>query len=131
VVVRLTLILPHDLYHVVVEDPFPAGMEAQDPNLKTTQLGEGGEPQAEQVLSQFDPADPYSAGWGWWNFHPAQLFDDRIAWTADYLPAGTYQLSYTLLAFQPGEYRVLPARAWQFYFPDVQANSTGEVFEVK
>ena len=32
---------------------------------------------------------------------------------------------------QAGEYRVLPARAWQFYFPDVQGNSAGAVFEIK
>jgi len=25
----------------------------------------------------------------------------------------------------------LPARAWQFYFPEVQGNSAGELFEIK
>jgi hypothetical protein len=32
---------------------------------------------------------------------------------------------------QPGEYRILPARAYQFYFPDVQGNSAGEIFTIE
>ncbi|MBN1248547.1 MAG: alpha-2-macroglobulin, partial [Anaerolineae bacterium] len=36
--VRLTIIAPHDLYYVVVEDPLPAGAEAIDTSLATTSL---------------------------------------------------------------------------------------------
>jgi hypothetical protein len=58
-------------------------------------------------------------------FHPAQIFDDHIAFAADYLPAGSYELTYTLVSVQSGQFRVLPARAWQFYFPDVRGSSAG------
>ena len=34
--VKLTIIAPHDLYYVVVEDPLPAGAEAIDTSLETT-----------------------------------------------------------------------------------------------
>lgn len=128
VTVRLTLTLPHDAYYLFVEDYIPAGSEILDTRLKTSQQGEGGEAQA---ATPYDPRNPFAQGWGWWLFHPAQIYDDHIAWAADYLPAGTYELTYTLTLLQPGEFRVMPARAWQFYFPEVQANSSGEMFEIK
>jgi uncharacterized protein YfaS (alpha-2-macroglobulin family) len=126
--VRLALNLPQDSYFLAVEDYIPAGSEILDLRLKTSQVGEGGEPQSEVL---YDPRRPFAQGWGWWLFNPARIYDDHIAWTADYLPAGTYELTYTLMILQPGEYRALPARAWQLYFPDVQAHSAGTVFEIK
>jgi uncharacterized protein YfaS (alpha-2-macroglobulin family) len=78
----------------------------------------------------YSSSSPFSSGWGWWLFSEPQIYDDHIAWAADYLPAGTYELTYTLVALQAGQYRVLPARAWQFYFPEVQGNSAGSVFGV-
>ncbi|MBN1147462.1 MAG: Ig-like domain-containing protein [Anaerolineales bacterium] len=126
--VRLALNLPQDVYYLAVEDYIPAGSEILDVSLKTSQVGEGGEPQSEVL---YDPRRPFAQGWGWWLFNPARIYDDHIAWTADYLPAGIYELTYTLLSLQPGEYRVLPARAWQLYFPEVQAHSAGSVFEIK
>ena len=59
------------------------------------------------------------------------MYDDHIAFTAEYLPAGTYELTYTLVMLQAGEYQVLPARAWLFYFPEVQGTSAGTVFEIR
>jgi uncharacterized protein YfaS (alpha-2-macroglobulin family) len=123
----VTLTLPNDAYYLLVEDYIPAGAEILDPRLKTSQLGEGDAPIAEV---KFDSRHPFDSGWGWWYFNDAQIYDDHISWAADYLPAGTYELTYTIATFQPGEYRVLPARAWQFYFPEVQANSAGTVFEI-
>jgi uncharacterized protein YfaS (alpha-2-macroglobulin family) len=126
--VRLTLTLPQDAYFLALEDTIPAGSEILDLSLKTSQVGEGGAPQTETL---YDPRRPFAKGWGWWLFNPARIYDDRIAWTADYLPAGTYELVYTLVLSQPGEYRALPAHAWQLYFPDVQAYTAGGVFEIK
>ena len=127
VTVRVTLTLPNDAYYLLVEDYIPAGAEILDPRLKTSQLGEGDAPIAEV---KFDSQHPFDSGWGWWYFNDAQIYDDHISWASDYLPAGTYELTYTIATFQPGEYRVLPARGWQFYFPEVQANSAGTVFEI-
>jgi hypothetical protein len=75
--------------------------------------------------------DPYANGWGWWLFHDPQIRDDSILFSADYLPAGTYVLTYTLVPLQTGEYRVLPAHAWESFFPEVQGTSAGAVFEIK
>jgi uncharacterized protein YfaS (alpha-2-macroglobulin family) len=128
--VRLTLTLPEEAYHLMVEDYLPAGAEIVDTSLKTTQqsLDVMGETKIEPL---YDPGFPYSGGWGWWLFNTPRIYDDHIAWAVDYLPAGTYVLTYTLAVSQPGEYHVLPARAWQFYFPEVQGNSAGSMFAIR
>jgi uncharacterized protein YfaS (alpha-2-macroglobulin family) len=127
VTVDLTLVLENDAYYLVVDDHLPAGSEIIDFNLQTSQLGIPNlPPQAEF----FDPSQPFSAGWGWWWFSSPQILPDRIAWSADFLPAGTYKLSYTLTLTQPGTYRVIPARAWQTYFPEVQGGAAGTLFTV-
>ena len=105
----------------MVEDYIPAGAEILDISLKTSQLGSLGDNNVNQAFSD---------GWGWWYFGEPQVYDDHIAWSVDMLPPGTYELTYTLAVLNPGEYRVLPARVWQFYFPEVQGNSEGEVFEI-
>jgi uncharacterized protein YfaS (alpha-2-macroglobulin family) len=124
---QLTLVLPHDSYYVMVEDFIPAGMEILNRNLKTSQLGVD----ETQVQVQFDDKDPFADGWGWWLFHEPQVRDDSILFSAEFLPAGTYVLTYTLTPLQAGEYRVLPAHAWQAFFPEVQGTSAGAVFEIK
>jgi hypothetical protein len=127
--VRLALTVPRDAYYVVVEDFIPAGSEILDTSLKTSQLGDPfideGEPEP-----LYDVRNPFGRGWGWWFFQQPLIFDDHIAWAASYLPAGTYELTYTLTALQSGEFRVLPGRAYQFYFPEVQGSTAGEIFTV-
>lgn len=128
VTVRLTLSLPQDGYYVMVEDFIPAGAEILDTRLKTSQQALEGEPAVE---AQITPNNPYANGWGWWLFNEASIFDDHIAWSAEYLPAGVYELTYTFVPVQAGEYQVLPARAWELYFPEVQATSSGSRFVIK
>jgi uncharacterized protein YfaS (alpha-2-macroglobulin family) len=126
-VARLTLVLPHDAYYVMVEDAIPAGMEILDRSLKTSQQGID----TTEVEVQFDDSDPFAEGWGWWLFHEPQIRDDGILFAADHLPAGTYVLTYTLIPLQAGEYHILPAHAWEAFFPEVQGTSAGAVFEIK
>jgi uncharacterized protein YfaS (alpha-2-macroglobulin family) len=123
---RLTLTLPNDSYYVTLEDYIPAGTEILNQALKTSQQGEDGT----DVQVIYDPDDPFARGWGWWYFSEPQIRDERITWTADYLPAGTYELTYTLIPTQAGEFRTLPAHAWQAFFPDVQGTSAGMIFEI-
>ncbi|MCC6500899.1 MAG: Ig-like domain-containing protein [Anaerolineales bacterium] len=124
---QLTLTLPHDAYYVMVEDFIPAGAEVLDQNLNTSQQAT----ESTGVQVQFDDENPFADGWGWWLFNPPQIRDESILFTADYLPAGTYVLTYTLTPLQAGEYRVLPAHAWQAFFPEVQGTSAGTVFEIE
>ena len=124
--VEVTLTLPDDSYYVLVEDGIPAGTEILNQNLNTSQQGVDA-----SDVSVYDPNNPYRGGWGWWWFRAPEIHDESILWSADYLPAGTYVLSYTLIPTQAGEYRVLPTHAWQNFFPEVQGTSAGEVFVVQ
>jgi hypothetical protein len=102
-------------------------MEILDRSLKTSQQTLDGT----DVEVQFDTKDPFAGGWGWWLFHEPQVRNDGILFAADYLPAGTYVLTYTLVPLQAGEYRVLPAHAWEAFFPEVQGTSAGALFEIR
>jgi len=124
--VQITLSLANDSYYVLVEDAIPAGAEILDQSLLTAQQGVDA-----NEVSVYDPSNPYSDGWGWWLFRAPEIHDERIEWSADYLTAGTYVLSYTIIPTQAGEYRVLPAHAWQNFFPEVQGTSKGEIFVVQ
>ena len=125
--VRLTIIAPHDLYYVVLEDPFPAGCEAVDTTLATTSLLE-----SEPGLTRSTSDGPWSwFSWWWWRWYSrSELRDEKLALFADYLPAGTYTYQYTLRASVPGQFKVLPASANEFYFPEVFGRSDGRLFTV-
>jgi alpha-2-macroglobulin len=129
--VHLTLVASQDMYYVVVEDFIPAGGEILDTSLKTSQIGDPAGFEEQSTGPIYDPGNPFDQGWGWWFFNAPQIYDDHITWTANFLPAGTYELTYTVTLLQEGEFRLLPARAYQFYFPDVQGNSAGAVFTIQ
>jgi len=127
VTVHLTLVVPNNMYNLMVEDYIPAGTEIQNLQLKTTEIGD-----IESLQVQaWTPGDIYTRGWGWWYFSTPEIYKDHIAWAVNYLPAGTYELTYTIIAFRAGEYHVLPAHAWQFYFPDVEGTSEGQVITIE
>jgi len=123
--VKLTIIAPHDLHYVVVEDPFPAGAEGVDQSLKTTSVvGEAPE------LTRTDRRDPWGGGYGWWWFSHTELRDEKAVLFATYLPQGTYEYTYLIRASLSGEYRVIPTHAYEMYFPEVFGRSDGGVFTV-
>jgi alpha-2-macroglobulin len=125
--VRLTITMPDDAYNLLVQDYIPAGADILDSSLNTSQQGQ----QDMDIQSLIDPSDPFKNGWGWWYFNQPQIYADHILWSADYLPAGTYELTYTIIPSLAGNYHLLPAHAWQAYFPEVQGTSAGAVFEIK
>jgi uncharacterized protein YfaS (alpha-2-macroglobulin family) len=63
-------------------------------------------------------------------FGQPQIMDDRVIFAAEFVPAGTYVLTYQLVLNHAGSYRVLPARAWQAYFPEVQGHTGGQAFTI-
>jgi uncharacterized protein YfaS (alpha-2-macroglobulin family) len=125
IIVSLTMIIPHDMVNVMVEDNIPAGTEIINRQFLTTQMF----PEEEQPL--FNPRNPFDQGWGWWYFRERQIYDDHILWTAEFLPAGTYTLTYELYPYQRGVYQVLPAHAWQYFYPEVQGTSSGSLFAIE
>jgi uncharacterized protein YfaS (alpha-2-macroglobulin family) len=125
--VRLTITVPHPMYLVVVEDFIPAGAEVLNLELKTNQIVVSG-PSTQGP--QYDPRDPFAGGWGSWYFGAPTVYDDHIRWIASSLPAGTYELTYLLTPLQAGEYRLIPAHAYQYYFPDVEGTTDGALFKI-
>ncbi|NLF00792.1 MAG: alpha-2-macroglobulin, partial [Anaerolineales bacterium] len=124
--VRLTIIAPHDLYYVVVEDPLPAGGEAIDTSLATTSVLE----QEAMLMRAADEEWSWLNRWWWRWYSRSEMRDDRVVLFADYLPAGTYEYTYTFRATQAGEYRVIPTTAREFYFPEVFGRGAGSLFSV-
>jgi uncharacterized protein YfaS (alpha-2-macroglobulin family) len=120
---RLTLVVPNDVHHLVVEDYLPAGLEAIDQNLATASQSE---PPARLTWE-----DLLYKGWGWWwNFEHIELRDERIVLAASYLPAGTYIYTYPLRVVHIGEFQTLPPMAYEFYFPEVFGRGNGMSFRV-
>ena len=125
--VNLTLIAPHDLYYLVVEDMLPAGAEAVDTSLATTSLLES-DPSLRREYEGEEGWYPY---WWWWNWYSrSELRDEKVVLFADYVPAGTYEYTYTFRAVLPGEYQVIPTFANEFYFPEVFGRGEGELFVI-
>ena len=125
ITVVLTLNVPYTMYNLMVEDFIPSGAEVVDPHLLTSQTI------VEEPGPVYDPIMPFADGWGWWLFNTPQIYDDHVLWTANTVPAGTYTLTYHLLPYQRGDFQVLPAHAWQYFFPEVQGTSAGNLFTIE
>ncbi|MBI5564762.1 MAG: alpha-2-macroglobulin, partial [Chloroflexi bacterium] len=129
--VDLTIVAPNDLYYLVVEDPLPAGAEAIDRGLATTSMLD----QDPTLISQprySERGDAfYSPWWWWWNWYSrSELRDEKVVLFADYLGRGTYEYSYTMRATLPGDYKVIPTVASEFYFPEVFGRSDGRLLSI-
>jgi hypothetical protein len=128
--VDLTIIAPHDLYYIVVEDPLPAGAEAIDTGLATTSMLAEGPNLQPRYSDSGKMVYPYY--WWWWNWYDrSELRDEKVVLFADYLYRGTYEYSYTMRATLPGEYKVIPTVANEFYFPEVFGRSDGRLLKIE
>ena len=73
----------------------------------------------------------YEFYYWWWNWYSrSEMRDEKVVLFADYLPAGTYEYTYTFRAVLPGEYQVIPTFANEFYFPEVFGRGEGELFVI-
>ena len=127
VLVRLAVTTSQENAYLILEDYIPAGTEIINPALETSQLGSGS---AYMQEAGFPARNRYVSNWGFWYFSQPQVYDNRIRWTAERLPAGTFELSYRLTPVQAGEYHVMPAHAHLSYYPDVEGRSGGAVFKI-
>jgi uncharacterized protein YfaS (alpha-2-macroglobulin family) len=119
---RLTIIAPNDLHYPVIEDPLPAGLEAVDTSLKTSEQ--------DMTPDLYDWTKFDEMGWGWWYFRHVELRDEKVVLSTDYLPAGTYVYTYYVRAGTNGEFRTIPPTAHEFYFPEVYGRGEGSIFTV-
>ncbi len=119
--VRLTIVAPSDLYFVRVTDPFPAGAEAVDTSLKTSQ-----QVNTDTTVQEIGGPE----GWGWWWFSHTELRDQNAALFSSYLPAGTYEYTYILRPSIAGTFNVMPASVDETYFPETYGRSDGASFTI-
>lgn len=120
--VRLRLVAPDSLRYVVIEDFFPAGAEAINPELAISpQLG---------AIPSGQRVDASASGWGWWYFDHVEFRDEKAVIYASYLPPGVYEYVYTIRPAIAGEYQVIPPVARQLYFPEVYGRGAGMLFTI-
>lgn len=117
--VVLTIIVPHDLYYAVIEDPIPAGAGAIDSSLLTS-----------SVLSDDSFTGDTFYGWWWYWYSHREFRDEKVVLYADFLPAGTYEYRYELRLGLPGTFNVLPPTGNEFYFPEVYGRGAGSTFTI-
>jgi alpha-2-macroglobulin len=120
---RLTIVAPRALHYVIVEDYLPAGLEAVDSSLRTSQ--QVGAP------ARYDWDRYLVEGWGWWFFDRVELRDEKVVLSTGFLPAGSYEYVYLARAAAPGVYQVIPPTAWELYFPEVYGRGDGSLFVVE
>jgi hypothetical protein len=123
--VVLTINLSNDMVNLMLEDYIPSGTEILNKDFLTSISVHT------ELMDTYHPRRPFKYGWGWWYFDQPQLFDDHILWTADYVPAGTYILTYELIPYQRGDFQVLPSHAWMYFYPEVQGTSAGSLFSIQ
>ncbi len=126
--VKLAIVAPTDLHYLVLEDPLPAGFEAVDTTLKTSSVAARGPQLQEKRPETTDEDHFFRPYWSYWAH--SDVRDDRVAVFATYLGRGTYEYTYMMRASVAGEFRTLPARAWEMYFPEVFGRSAGATFAV-
>jgi uncharacterized protein YfaS (alpha-2-macroglobulin family) len=96
--VVLSLRAPHGAEFVMIESPLPAGTEARE-----------------------DEPDDYD----WWQswYARREMRDDRVCVAAEHLHDEAREFTFRLRPTSPGEYHVMPARAYAMYDPSRQGSS--------
>jgi alpha-2-macroglobulin len=118
--VRLTVRTAQTLEHLRLDDPLPAGFEAVNQSLNTSQQNISGSTFV--GIGTNSDLTPYLAH--------MDLRDDRISLFVPELPPGTYFYSYLAQATIAGTYSVGPTHAAEAFFPEVFGRSRGQIVTV-
>jgi uncharacterized protein YfaS (alpha-2-macroglobulin family) len=105
--VQITVKSDRPREYVLIEDPIPAAFHVTE---------------REDVSSPED--------WGWW-WDKVQIFDERVAIFARFVPTGEKVITYTVRVETPGTCAALPTSVSSMYDPEAVASSSGAKFEVK
>jgi alpha-2-macroglobulin len=115
--VKLTIVINDTRHNVVIEDRLPAGLEANNENLKGS-------------LTPPDTENRPSMGTYPLYYVRKEYRDDRVVFFTDKLLPGVYEAIYYANATTLGKYHRPPAQAYEMYMPDVMGHSDGGWFEV-
>ncbi len=119
--VDIFLSLPTSRNFVVVDDPVPGGLEPVNRDLATASTvdAEKGKFKASGGSWWFKYSDWRYFNVSRWSFYHQELRHNAARFYSDYLPPGTYHLSYAAQAIAPGEFIKMPVHAEEMYDPDV------------
>src|SRR5581483_9364518 len=132
--VTVTVMAPFDRNYVTVEDPLPAGLEALDARLKTTDPALKAKLESDRIQALQRGAGKAVAPWYRWYYSPWQqvdLRDDRAILKTDRLGKGVYEYTYYARATTTGDFFVAPAHAEETFFPEVFGRSDSGRFTVQ
>ena len=107
--VTVTVVVPSTRRHVLLFDPFPAGLEP----LHATRV---------------DVADAAASYQYPWQFQ--EIRTDGMLLYAEQVEPGEYTYTYTLRAAAPGVFIQRPSRVEEMYTPEVFGSTTGDLVEV-
>jgi uncharacterized protein YfaS (alpha-2-macroglobulin family) len=113
VLVDVTVVVPAPRDFVVIDDPLPAGLEAQDPRLLTSGDFLALSGRSSEVECEGCSDERESRG-----FDRSEVRDDRVLFFADRLPAGLYHYRYMARATTLGRFVLPPTRAEEMYSPE-------------
>ncbi len=127
--VELSIVAPHNLTYVMVEDPLPAGAEVIAPSLATTD--DATYPGGGRMPAWYP--EGYGDWWWWWWrwYEHSEYRDEKVVLFSNHLWRGTYTYTYMMRATLPGEFRVIPTTASEIYFPEVHGRSAGQLLRVQ
>ena len=111
VTVQLTLTVPATRRHVLIYDPFPAGLEPSYASRADLQL--------------LSTAHKFPYPW-----ERNELRENGLLLYAAQINPGTYTYKYTLRAAAPGTFIQRPSFAEEMYTPEVYGRTGGERVEV-
>ncbi len=136
--VRLTLVAPARRYHVALVDPLPAGLEALNPDLTTSEQAPPGMTDEEIELENEDGSpmselERVSSMSTWWNgrwYNHEGFRDDRVEIFADRLEGGVWRYDYVARATTPGVFNVPPTKAEELYHPETFGRTATELVRI-
>jgi len=119
--VKIRVTTGQDRNYVAVVDPLPAGFEAVNTRLATSQQRTTGR-------SYRGGRYGYRYYYGWTH---KDLRDDQVLAFADRMRSGSLTLEYLARATIPGSFQALPAHAEAMYEPDINGRSAALAITVK
>lgn len=128
--VRLTMSNPARRYHVALVDPLPAGLEALNPALATTEQLPDDSTEAGVNRGGRGIYDYYWFWRGTWYEHQ-NLRDERAEAFTSLLWEGVHEYSYFARATTPGLFVVPPTKAEEMYAPETFGRGHSDRVRVK
>jgi uncharacterized protein YfaS (alpha-2-macroglobulin family) len=128
--VRLTMSNPARRYHVALVDPLPAGLEALNAALATTEQLPPESTESAIYRGGHGISDFYWFRRGTWYEHQ-NLRDERVEAFTSLLWEGVHEYSYFARATTPGLFVVPPAKAEEMYSPETFGRAASDRVRVE